>query len=840
MIDAFVAVGGDVVRFGEKGAAVAPLFRVEQNELQDDPDGCGWIFTVSAAASATKLDRGMVYQDRRASWFYSGGGALSGVTQRDGEWIVYAGSLMVYIHRVLGGQLNGKGVTLPVRVRILSVRGRSVEFVCQLGLSTFFPTSLRYEFVEQAIADFTSQHVPAAHDVDDAGVAGDIVGYSDEVAGDVATEDGASLITVPEDYTECSPLKLQISRDSDDFKALHDVTLSRAESGVAKLRWVADYLASEVEPGGRVFVGGDCPGTLSRRLLYRGLDVVGLDPKNEPSITKGPVGSGSPTYQQRKGRVAVATLVDDHGVDWGGAVFDTALDRHSAETDTAVNCGAAKTMWLEGVPVCVAKARSVPRVPGRWFLLDNPGWEVRGCESYLAVAPPDETVRWPHGARCRVNVPVDGDCVYVRVDTTAPFVAPKWWSWFFKRIDIDGLTWHVVPHEQWYHFVTFRSVDHALARASSGIGRDLMDARSALDAWLALRSWVGNVDASVRQDVSSRLRTDDPMGARGVPREVLQRTPGLVAAMAGRYGALLELCQDPGVQCPLPLGLIMKHPGAGSLLSDLSQLRSLMGEEQIGLADYSRVLPWGSMSILSSVLFFRLFYWLASMTARVFKPWHAWELQHKLWCLSSFGTDEERYVYFYDQFERVFSGVDQMRNSGRRAASVERALRRFNENLQVMDLAGSYINFDRSYSNLMASRAQPNNRRRAVHTAGRAVSVASYSVDSSMPSNMPARGGQPIADLAEYGMLHGWGPRTTLHTVMSATRGRVNEYRAYLYWCSLSPVERPRGVDRTKWVPQLRLNTSEALGFRLPGLATPESFVMVRDEQLAQLREQLH
>uniref|UniRef100_A0A8G0YMQ2 Uncharacterized protein n=1 Tax=Fusarium oxysporum alternavirus 1 TaxID=2867550 RepID=A0A8G0YMQ2_9VIRU len=497
-------------------------------------------------------------------------------------------------------------------------------------------------------------------------------------------------------------------------------------------------------------------------------------------------------------------------------------------------------MWLEGVPVCVAKARSVPRVPGRWFLLDNPGWEVRGCETYLAVAPPDETVRWPHGVRCRVNVPVDGDCVYVRVDTTAPSTAPKWWSWFFKRIDIDGLTWHVVPHEQWYHFVTFRSVDHALTRASGGIGRDLMEAKSALDAWLALRSWVGNVDASVRQDVSSRLRTDDPMGARGVPREVLTRTPGLVAAMAGRYAALLELCQDPGVQCPLPLGLLMKHPGAGSLLSELSQLRSLMGEEQIGLADYSRVLPWGSMSILSSVLFFRLFYWLASMTARVFKLWHAWELQHKLWCLSSFGTDEERYVYFYDQFERVFSGVDQLRNSGRKTASVERALRRFNENLQAIDLSGHYINFDRSYSNLMASRAQPNNRRRAVHTARGAVSVASYSVDSSMPSNMPARGGQPIADLAEYGMLHGWGPRTTLHTVMAATRGRVNEYRAYLYWCSLFPVERPRGVDRTKWVPQLRLNTTEALGFRLPGLATPEFFVMVREEQLAQLREQLH
>jgi hypothetical protein len=745
---------------------------------------------------------------------------------------------MVYIHRVIGGQAGGDGCSAPVRVKLNTRSGRTVEFVAHLSLSLYFPSSVRYEFVEQAVADFCSRHVPEAEPADASGVAaGEIVGYSDEITGDVATEAGASLDTSPDDYSECSPLKLQVPKTT-DFSDLHDVTLCRAESGVAKMRWLGDYVAKRVDPGGRVLVGGDSPGTLSRRLLYRGVSVEGVDVRNENNRSYGPPGSGRPVYVQKRGRVSVATLCDDHGVDWGGCVFDTAVDKYSAESDTAVNCGSAKAMALAGVPVCIAKARSVPRAPGDWYLLDNPGWEVRGCESYLEWAGGTDG-DWPEGARCRVRVPEDSDSVFVRVDTAAHVARPGWWDFFFKRRVFDGLEWHEVLREHWYHFVTMRSVEHAKRRASFGLGKELMASESAVDAWLALKSWMGPVDPNVRQEVAGRMRVDDPVGARGVPRSVLERTPGLLGKMAGRYAALLALGQDPGAECPINLGLIMKHPGAGCLLADLSQIRGLMGEEQVCLADFSRVLPWGSMSILASDLFFRLFYWLSSMTSRVFKPWHAWELQHKLWCVSSFGTDEERFTYFFDQFERVFSGVDQLRGAARRTGTMERAYRKFEENLQSLGIRDAYIRFDRPYSLFVASRAQPH-RRRAVHSvrAG-TVSETVLSDDRSMSSSMPVRGGRPITDLADFGMSMGWGPRTTLHTVLSATRGRVNEERAYLYWCSLSPIQRPRTVPRTQWVPRQRLISRDVLEYRVDGLQTPEAFVLLRDEHLAQLAEQL-
>jgi len=409
---------------------------------------------------------------------------------------------------------------------------------------------------------------------------------------------------------------------------------------------------------------------------------------------------------------------------------------------------------------------------------------------------------------------------------------------FFVEVEAFGDTWWRVKHEHWYHFATLRAVDHAARRSAYGLGKELVAATSGLDVLVALRAALSGLDPAVRVEVANRFRVDDPVGARGVPREVLQRSPGLLDVMSRRYSALLGVVQDPGAPCPTELALIMKHPGAGCLLSDLSQIRSLLGEGQLALADYSRVLPWNAMGILASDLFFRLFYWLALMTARVYKPMHSWELQHRLWCLSSFGTDEERFAYFLDQFERIYSGVDQARGTGRKAHAVERAYNRFEANLVTLAVRDEYLQFDRPYSFLVAQRAQPT-RRRAIHSVRGTVSDAAFTDDRSVLSTTAPRGSRgPIGDLAEFGASCGWDARTPLHTVLSATEGRVNSERAYLYWCSLSPVTKPQEIPRTRWVPRLKLNSREALAFRSPGLSSPETFVAVRDQQLRDLLEQ--
>ncbi|UQZ09637.1 hypothetical protein [Fusarium solani alternavirus 1] len=830
MIDAFVSVG---IGVSGDDALSAPLFRVVLERLSLEEDGASWGFDVSPAVRAEQLERGIVDKDKRAGWFYSGGGAQSHLVKRDGVWVVHVSSMMAYVHRVLGGMLDGfGGAPAHVRVRLVNKVGRHVQFTTSLSLGLAFPGSFRYEFVEQTVNDFCSPHVPVPGDSHDLGVAGDVVAFSDEVAGDVATCDGASLNTSPTDLADCDLLRPLDSFPVSSLPVLWDVTLARAESGVAKLRWVGDYVCGFLDPGGSVLVGGDHPGTLSRRLMSRGMRVTGADPRNDIVTERslpGPGGGG--VYHRTRDRVSVGTLLDDFGHDWGGVVFDVAVDRHSAESDTAVNCGAAAVMRDAGVKVCIAKTRSAPRVPGDWYVLDNPGWEVRGCEAYLQAVVSDE---WPDGASCRVRVLEDGR-IFALPRPSGP---PPWWDAFFVRHkDMLGEVW-VVPERHWYHFITLRACDHARRRSEFGLGAELRSARTAVDAWLGLRAWLGSVDPAVRADVANRFRSDEPVGARGVPREVLQRSPGLLGAMAGRYQTLLSVCQDPGAPCPPELALIMKHPGAGCLLADLSQLRSLLGEGQVALADYSRVLPWGAMGILGSDLFFRMFYWLSLCTARFYKPFHSWELQHRLWCLSSFGTDEERFLYLFDCFERIFSGVDQARGAGRKAGTVERCYRRFEENLATLGLRDAYLQFDRPYSLLVAQRAQPH-RRRAVHAARGAASVVPLTEDGSLQSSSAPGGNAPIVDLADFGISAGWGPATTLHTVLAATRGRVSQERAYAYWCNLSPVTRPREISRARWAPRIKLNTQVALRFGLPGLSSPEAFVAVRDEQLGTLREQL-
>lgn len=835
MFKSTVFVGSGALKGVGPAIRCMPAYWVELVEESADST-TPWHFLVSPVQPVREGD--LKFRDPRASWFVSGGGAVCGITEVDGVWTVFANTLMVYIHRTIAGLLDSETGNVGLRITITNAASRSCEFTTSMSLGLHHPTNLRYEFVSQAVNDFCTPHVPTTVFQEDHGEPGDVITFSDEVAGDVATEDGASVVTAPDHLVSTASLKL-----TKDYNAkssyLHDATLVRAESGVSKMRWIADYVRRIANPGSAILVGGDHPGTLSRRLSEYGYDVTGLDPLNEPALIPRSSILGTGGYRQLKERVSVGTLIDDYGgTDWGGCVFDVAVDRNSAEPDTAVNLGAATAMAKHGVAVCVGKARSVPRVPGNYFMLDNWGWEVRGCEAYFQACKFDDP--FPEGARCLVHVPPDLEEVWVYwADPLGRHVrkAPPWMSWFFtEELDeFDRPMWRV-SHELWYHFVTFRVSDHAALRRGMPLCKEILDASSGVDVWLALKHHLGPVDPLVRSEVANRFRTDDPIGARGVPKGLLAHSPGLLECMAGRYERLLSVCQDPGVACPWQLALIMKHPGAGALLSDLSQIRSLLGENQVSIAEFSRVLPWGSMSILGSEMFFRMIYFLALMTARVYKPLHAWELQHKLWALSSFGTDEERYLYFLDQFERIFSGVDQARSAGRRQYLVERCLQRFDENLQILGVRGAFLQFDRPYSLLLAERNQPRTSRRAVRTTRGRGSESGTTYEPSVMSMAAGGGGGPIRDLAEFGRSLYWGPATTLHEVLSATKGRADPGRAYSYWCGLSPVMRPPGVARRDWYPRIQLNTDIALSYRLPGLTSPQSFLTVRDQQLEEIR----
>ncbi|UPH33985.1 hypothetical protein 1 [Cordyceps chanhua alternavirus 1] len=790
--------------------------------------GAGWSFVISPSNPG---DDGVEEADMRpvAGMLYSGMGAFAGWYKINGRFSARVNRMMVFVHRFVGDAAGVTAGQVPVRVTLKRDERSRCEFTTNVPLGLAFPGSFDYTFVETAVEDFCLPHDPPVHPTPcTEGVPGDVVLHSDEVLGDVASSvsgfpTGGESPRIGSEM----PAPLRNIPAPPDLGRYADAAIARPSSGNAKLKWLAGMFGSLVDVGwGDVLVGGDHPGTFARALADAGHDVTGVDPRNTRSVRRANATFGSGLYEAVPGRLSVNTALEDWGAAWGGVFMDIGVSENSAESDTAVNLGLVDAFLGAGVPIGMGKARSAPRVPGVWTILDNPGWEVRGCETYLlrGTSHDPPTGSFALGA--------------VRVDDSAPDLAVKvyddYWvdlcKLFFSLGD-DG--WFRVPYGSWYHFVNLRTLVFAKRRNETELGHRIMSARSGIDVWFALRDSFACVDDRVRSDAAARFRSDVTVNARGVSRTMLERVPGMMDTMAARYRTLLALCSDPGAECPHDLGLIMKHPGSGALLADLSQLRTLMDEDQPALAEYSRVLPWGSMSILCSEMFFRLVYWYVLLTGRAYKVPHAWELQHVLWNLSSFGTDAERFLFFFDAFSRIFGGVDQARGFSRRGTAAERCFRTFDENLSLLGVRDAYLDFDRAFSLLVARRARPS-RGRTVTQSVRAGTDGGSTRRSTVATRSVAAdlGGGAITDLADFGVQQAWDSETDLHTVLNAVRGRVDPQRAYTYWCCLSHVERPPGTARARWRPRINLLSAEALAFKLPGLDNAKSFVTLRDNHL--------
>jgi hypothetical protein len=802
--------------------------------VSDEGKGYKLVVEATTRGSGAPLPDGWT-PGRLSSAFYSSTGAHSAlIAVEEGKFAVRVNRMMVFIHRLIG-ELSGQFAGMaPVDVTIRSRLGPDARFTADVPLGMVFPSTFNFNFMEVAITDFTTPHSPPLRRVSmSEGVTGDVVMHSDEVLGDVASSvSGFNAQAESPRIGADMPAPLKVLPAPLKLGKLADAALARPQSGNAKLRWLANFMAVSVEPDAPVLVAGDHPGTFSRTLASLGRDVVGVDPLNSASTVRANPALGSGTYEQRRGHMSVNTGVDDYGVDWGGVFCDVGVAENSAEADTAVNLGLMASFLREGVGVGIAKVRSVPRVPGWYQVMRNPGWEVRGCETYLYSELSLKEV--PDGPEFLGAVRVREGRDDLLFATSDSFLHELCSIYFKNHKNTD---WFVVPSSSWYHLVNLRTLVYAAERAQTRLGTAVMKATSSLDVWCALRREYEQVDVSTRVEIAGRFRSDSPVNAKGTPRTMLERTPGMMEVMAARFDALLRLCVDPGVDCPSIVGRLMRHPGSGALLADLSQLRTLMGENQPLLAEYSRVLPWGSMSILGSDLFFRLVYWSCLATSRAFKPLHAWELQHMLWNLSSFGTDEERYLFFYDKLCRVFGGVDQARGFSRKLHNAERALRTFDENLGAMGVRDMYLDLDGAFARTIARQAGGRPRRGQVtsvttRTDAGPASVRSFSTAT---HSMAQQVAQPIADLQHFGLAEGWGPDTDLHTILNTVRGRVDPQRAYLYWCGLSSVEKPPELPRVSWRPSTDMMSDKALHLRLPGLSTPAAFTRRRDDELRNL-----
>nr|AZT88576.1 hypothetical protein AheAV1_s2gp1 [Aspergillus heteromorphus alternavirus 1] len=804
-------------------------------EVEASPEGDrGWSLRFCRRTQSQLTER-MQDLSRSGDYYTSRGAYCAWRRVREGVGAIRVNKLMVFIHRFVGSQAGMAPGAIPVSVHLVLSERRTVNFSVDVPTGLAFPGGFNYNFAEATLDDFGSPHEPIiSESALCAGVPGSVAQFSDEVLGDVAVSVSGFPVSADSPTIPSSEFRPKVRPPPPlSLGPLADGMLARGDSGHAKMQWLGSCFLNLLDPDGRALVGGDHPGSLSRHLLQAGVDVVGVDPRNVDSYQGPRAGCAPGSYTQVSGRLHVNSCLDDYGHDWGGVFMDIGGDADSAEADTAVNLGLLRRFLDAGTPVGIAKARSAPRVPGAYGVLANPGWEVRGCETYLWATqdsrPPDPD------ARTLFSLLVFEDRPFFHVFVPDASLLYRLCAMFFDfSVDANAF---VVPVDDWYYLVNLRAFVFSSLRNSTGLGEAILGARCGVDAWQALESYFGATDLRVRMECSDRFRSADPHNARGVSRSLIAMLPGLDAVMAARYSTLLTLCVDPGIDCPDEVGYLMRHPGSGALLADLSQLRTLMDETQPRLAEYSRVIPWNSMAILASEMFFRLVYWLCLSTTRVYRPMHAWELQHMLWSLSNHGTDAERFLYLYDRFSRIFTGVDQARSYSRKSGSAERALTNFQNNLDALGIRDRYLDFDAGVRNVILSRGRPA-RGRVMSSASRrpSDSVSVRSVTTLTHSVLPEESAQSqIIDLSVFGQARGWGSTTSLRTVLSATDKRVDKARAYAYWCTLSSVVRPAHIPRARWRPPRSLLSPGILALHDPAFPDDASMVRYRDAELRKL-----
>nr|WBU10534.1 P2 protein [Ilyonectria crassa alternavirus 1] len=626
---------------------------------------------------------------QRFSYSYEGSWA-----DIDGEFeapnaIFVANTLSVAVSRALGAMFEDAfGVEIALHVEleagtVLNSKLLSVDTVVEMSLDDPFG------FGRTAVYDTLDA-------LGDRGFPPDINGLESDAAGDEGWEPAREGSEVHGDVrigtqgaAEAYPGILPLSTVQNREEAsVHDAELSFGTAPHDKY----EALACAVQRGksvGPVLVIGDHPGTLARALVSRGIDVVGVDPRNRDEDHPG---------GQRFGRRRLMNLELRNGdipvllseVDWGAVVADTTMDGESAEVSTARNLAFCRSFGDLGCDNLYAQTRSVPLVDGIYDALRLPGHSRQGCELYVKFGTAEKLDPL---AYCRVERKNGDQWFYLPKSGN---IAREIWSQYFAAIDRNKTATHFkLPDDNWYHFVVSRFFLEAAVHSEGWVDRTIRSSESPLELYANLVEYYG-LDDNRRGDLRSLFEGQRVTLVGGVARGLLERVPTMRHVMGQRYSALAELCVTAEEATDHTVVGLFSDPRAGVLLKGLSELRQVL-DYNPKLARYRRVLPYESMSILASrSAFVLLRHYVLAVRNVVGKPIHTWELQWLLWTLSVNGSRSEKFAYVLTKLGNIFFRAP----TGRRAAKVSQArpvLDGFLGRLDDLRMRKAYVEFDSEF-----------------------------------------------------------------------------------------------------------------------------------------------
>ncbi|AUG69000.1 polyprotein [Fusarium graminearum alternavirus 1] len=600
-----------------------------------------------------------------------------------------ANTLSVAVSRAAGAMFeDAYGVEVALHLEVeagtgLNVRPLSVDTVLEMSLDD--PFGFGRTAVYDTLDSLSDRGFPPDVNSLESDADGDTkwepAQEGSEVHGDVRVGTGGA----PEAYPGIDFLE---PAQFPEEHSVHDAELAFGTAPNDKY----EALAAAIQRGkrhGPVLVIGDHPGTLARALVSRGIDVVGVDPRNREEDHPGGQRFGRRRLINAELRVGdLPPLLTS--IVWGAVVSDTTNDGEAADVSTARNLAFCRAFRELGCDRLYAQTRSAPLVDGIYDALRLPGHSRQGCELYVKLG---------------IDKKLD-PCCYSRVErknNRTTFYLPVGggvsrhiWDKFFVPVDRNKTTkTFQLEDNNWYHFVVSRFFLEAETHRKGWVDKTIYDARSPLELYANLVEYYG-LDDNRRSDLRSLFEGQRATLVGGVARGLLERVPTMRHVMGQRYSALANLCVNPDFGTDGSVVDLFSDPRAGILLRGLSELRQVLDYDPM-IARYHRVLPYESMSVLASrTMFVLLHHYVLAVRNVIGKPIHTWELQWLLWTLSVNGNRSEKVAYVLTKLGNVFFRAP----TGRRAAKVSQArpvLDGFLGRLDDLRMRAAYVEFDQPF-----------------------------------------------------------------------------------------------------------------------------------------------
>jgi hypothetical protein len=582
-------------------------------------------------------------------------------------------ALLLSTFRIFGGNVvvevlvhgkTGMTSTFSYDMRVdIGMPSWSMRVEAQLAASAYTPYSAP---VEDWIVKCDSAEAPL-------GAVGQL---REEVVGDTTTTDTRTSV---EEVDLIAPL-------AEEGQPTAEVDVLAPEvSGVTKYACLGDALAASgaqaaaLSRGAPVLVLGGSPGTLTQRLLALRIPVVEID--SQPAPTR--IHSGEAVYRY----VQAVLTSSDH--DWGGlypsglpppslVVSDIATADEMREADTQLNSVLAQSASMHWQCAWSFKARCMPRVAGRFYVLNVPTTVGRSVETFWLSLHNTAPQSMGLLSLWQADVSAGGVRSVVTLRPAPGLTDRGLWIDELRRRSIlctDEGAVSITTSSQWALAMRIRHVMSAREAATTSSGQAILSDRPLYEVWkeIAGRHVPGSLDRQGRPTFV-RLPTAAPAEtAVGADAIMMNPYTGALEHMRAREEHLMGYAAQGDLEPPAALAALFAHPASGGLLADLSAVTDGMVAPR--LPRYRRLLPLSHKYALGSrLLFCAVDRYCRFLVHTLGVHIHGWELEYLLWRLSNFGTLEDKLAYLATEaLARInFRGTARkyVREEGRRRSAV--------------------------------------------------------------------------------------------------------------------------------------------------------------------------